>query len=404
MSTALRISVAANLVLAVLAGVLLWRERPAHSPTATSSLPPPEAGTPTGLSAAKPAAGAPSLPPGAAKPTPAAIAQLEQLGLPREVIVNALLADFHRRWDQRFAELEKRHAPRSVPEREYIELARLREADQTRALREALGEDGYRAWDKEQTLRVLNIGGVFLSPDEAEAAYRMQKEFNEDYNARQMAMEDGVADADDLARLHARAQEALDLQLEQLLGKARLEAMRGAADPREAVYQRYGDLAPTPDQAQAVVRIDEDFRAREEAMARRLRDESGDPATVTAELMAMNDAREDELRRIFGAEAYEATRRQNDPTFKRLTQFAEAWELGAGEIEPVYETLRAFHDQAERTRAAAAMREAAGHTVDWSATQASIELARQRTEAGLQDLIGARRAWRLKQNGVLTFR
>lgn len=404
MSHALRLSIAINLALALATGVLLWRDRSAARDTKPAPALPPAAEAAVPHRAADAGTESTSMASETAKTTPHAIAQLEQLGVPRDLIVNALLANFHRRWDRRFADLENRHAPARVPEREYIELARLREAEQVRELRAALGDDGYEAWDREQTLRVLNIGGVALTPDEAERAYRLQKEFDEEYSARQMAMEDGVADVADLGRLHAQAQERLDLELERLLGKARFDAMRGVADPIDTVYRTFGDIDPTPEQAQAALRAEEGFRAREAAMAARLREEPGDAASIAAELMAMSDAREDELRRIFGAEAYEKTLRENDSTYRQLTQFAQAWELQPGEIEPLYERLRAFHQQAERMRRAAAMTEASGHPVDWPSIEASIEAARQQTEAGLQSLIGGKRLWRLKQNGVLATR
>jgi hypothetical protein len=180
--------------------------------------------------------------------------------------------------------------------------------------------------------------------------------------------------------------------------------MRGITDPVTDVFQAYSDLNPTPEQAQAVVQADEDYRAAEAALARRLQDHPGEETDVIAELQAMQQAREEQLRRTFGSEAYNASKGRADSTYKRLQQFAVAWELQEQEIPRVAETLRAFHDDTERRRAAAAMREAAGQRVDWHEVNAGIEQARQQTEAGLQNLIGGRRLSRLKQNGLLTFR
>lgn len=332
---------------------------------------------------------------------PTVLAQFERLGVARDVVVHALLGEIHRRWDLRSAELEKRYAPSQVPEREYIELARMRDADEVRMLKEALGESEYLAWHKDHTLRMLNVGGAPLTPQEAELAYRLQKEFNEEYNARQMAMEDGVADEADLGRLHDDAQAALDRQLEQLLGTQRYQQMRGISDPIADVQRRFGDLDPTPDQAHIVLQAEEHYLAREAALAKRLKADASDTAEIAVELQAMREARDQELRRTFGAEAYDALQRQNDPTFKKLTQYAAAWELQDHEIPPLHEALHAFHVQTERTRAAAAMREAAGHPVNWPEINAAIEQSRRQTEATLSKLIGEPRLDRLKQNGML---
>ncbi len=396
MPSALRLSLGANAALATVVAFLLWSHRPAPPAAATASARRPDAPPAT--------APAPTTPdPAAPEGLRTAITQLEQLGLPREVVVTALIGDIHRRWDLRFAALEKHYAPRRVPEREYIELARQRDAEQERELVAALGADGYRAWDKQRILRLHNAGHAALSEAEAETLYRLQKDFDAHHKELQMAVEDGVADATDISALHAQAQAALDEELRQLLGPQRYNQLRGLSDPLTDAAQRYGDLNPSPAQAQAVVQADDDFRTREAALARRLRGNPG-AVDIAAELRALNETREENLRRIFGAEAYENTRRENDSTYQRLGQFASAWELRAEELPNVYDTLRTFREQMELARSAAAMREAAGQRVNWREIDASIELVRQQAETDLVQLIGDKRAWRLKENGLLSTR
>lgn len=402
MSLAFRASIVANIALTGVVAALLWRAQSESPPAAAPLVAPAFAQSQAQESG--PTDSETLLESIGNKITPTAIAQFEQMGISREVLVNVVLGEFHRRWDTRFADLEARYAPKQVPEWEYVELGRLRDAEQLRELRETLGEARYLAWDKEQTLRMLNSGGLSMTPDEAERAYRLQKEYDEQRAELQMAMEDGLADMADVGVLQGQAQETLDRQLEELLGERRFKEMRGIADPIADVYRAFGDLNPTPVQAEAVVVAEGDYRAREIALTRRLGKGEKDAAAAAAELKAISDAREENLRQIFGAEAYDSMKRQADPTYKKLTQFAEAWELRDHEVQSVYETLHAFHDQAERARAAAAMSEAAGQPVDWREINAAIEQARNQTEADLQDLIGGERLSRLKQNELLTMR
>jgi len=394
MSATLRISVGANVVLAGIVVVLLWRDRPAAPPAIAPIAPPTTTVRAEALQSR-------SVPDGLA---PAAFAQLERMGISREGIVSALLEDFHRRWDQRLADLEKKHAPQPAPERDHLELARLRDAEKIRVLKEALGEEGYVAWDKDRTLRLLNGAGVPLSAAEAERAYRLHKEFDRKHRELQMAMEDGVADMADGSKLQAQAQEALDRELEKLLGRQRLDAMRGLGDPRAEVQGKYGDLNPTADQVNAVLLAEANHRARETALAQRLKENPGDAASVVTELKAMHEAREENLRRVFGAAAYDTSKRLNDPRYKTLQHYAAAWGLEERDVQSVYESLRAWHEQVDRTRGAAALSEAAGRRVNGPELDAAIDQARQQTEAGLQNLIGGERLRRLQQNGLLTSR
>lgn len=403
MSPAFRFSIAVNVVLLGLVTALLWRARSAAPSSAALSIPPAFS-----RAAAPQAEGinrefAPSSP-AVARLTPAAVAQLEHAGISRDILVSALREDFNRRWDRRLLELEKQQAPKPLSSRQYVEFARWREAEQIRELKETLGEEGYLAWDKDQTLRTLNSTGLPLTTEEAEQAYRLQKEFDEQYQALELAREDGVGDRADVAALQAQAQRDLDGELVKLLGQSRLDAMRGITGPVAEVQWRYGDLNPTAAQTNAVLRAEADYRAGEAALAQRLNTTAVEAANVTAELQALAAAREENLRRIFGPAAYDAMKRQNDSTYQTLQQYAATWGLQDREIQSVYQTLQGFHDEADRARTAAALREAAGQPVDWRELNAALDQNRRQTEAGLQTLLGPERLHRLKQNGLLTTR
>lgn len=407
MSSGFRISIGANIVLMGIVAVLLWRDQPA----APSPLAPPARPASARSETPKTRAVTQELQPksAGAELTPAILTQLEQRGISRGILVNVLLEDLNRRSAKRVLELQKKYAPRLVPDHEMRELSRESDAEQIRELKAAFGEEGYLAWDKEQTLRALNRARVPgdelpMTAEEAEQAYRLQKEFDRNNKELQLAMEDGVADKADVGTLQAQAQQALDRELEKLLGKQRFDELRGIIDPTTEVYRTFGDLNPTPDQAKEVVLADGDYRAREAALAKRLNENPGAAENVRAELDGMNDAREEILRGIFGAAAYDDMNRRNDPTYKTLKLYAEAWELKDHEIQSVYETLHAFNDQTDLTRNAAEMREAAGQRVNWREINSAIEQARQQTKAGLQNLIGSERLRRLEQNGLLTTR
>lgn len=390
-------SLAANLVLSLLVAALLWRDPPqaAPSPAPAAPLPVPPPGDP----APQPASSRDGL-------TPEVVSRLERGGVSRAVLTKVLLAELERRETARIAALRRRYAPRLVPDREMRELARAADAERIRELKSAFGEEGYLAWEKEQMLQALNSARppgdeLPMSTAEADQACRMQKEFDEASRDLQAALEDGVGDPADIGRLQAEAQARLDQGLEQLLGRARFDALRGNSSPEVEVYRRFGDLNPTPDQAGAVVRAEEEYRARESALTERLRQDPAGESAIAADLAALQAAHESSLRGIFGADAYEALQRRNDPAFQALTQFAGAWELQDAEVQSVYASLNVFRTQTERTRAVAELRESAGLRVNWREIEAAVSRARAETEAALLTQIGAKRLARLKENGLL---
>ena len=409
MSLAFRISIGANVVLAGIVAALAWSDRPAKLSSRTSSS--------SSLTQARTES---SLKPGAIsgalKPKysergldSSTVAQLERSGISRDILMSVLLEDLNRRSARRLLELQKKYAPRLVPEHEMHELTRASVTDQIRELKAVFGEDGYLAWDREQTLHNLNRARVPgdelpMSLSESEQAVRWQKEFDEKNTELQMAMEDGVADKADIGVLQAQAQQTLDQALEKLLGKQRFGELRGNIDPVAEVYRNYGGLNPTPAQAKAVAAAEDDYRANETALTNRLNGNPANVANIPGELGALNEAREEKLRGIFGAEAYNNLKRQNDPTYQTLRQYAGTWELGDQDIQSVYEALQSLGNQTNQTRQAAEISEAAGQRVNWREVNAAIDLARQQTEVNLQSKIGSERLRRLKQNGVLTNR
>jgi hypothetical protein len=400
--SAFRLSIGMNIVLIGALGAVLWRRLPVAASAPTAIV---HADAPKTVTAAK---GTQPRPDGL-KLTPSAIAQLERTGISRDVLINVLLQDFSRRWDKRVLALQKKYAPKLVPDREMRDLSRESDAEQARELKESFGEEGYRAWDKEQTLLTLNRArlpgdALPMTDDEAEQAYQLQKQFDEKSKDLQLAMEDGVADKADAGALQARAQEALDSDLRKLLGDQRFSELRGNTDPTAEVYQTLGDLNPTPDQATAAAQAEADYRARAAALAAQQSQNPANAADVTSQLQAINDAREANLRQIFGADAYDAMRRQNDSTYQTLQQFAGIWNFNAGDVQQVYASVHDFQQQADSLRAAAQLSEQAGQHVDWNAVNASIDQALQQTEVGLQNTIGPDGLRHLTQNGLLSTR
>ena len=227
-SSGFRFSIGTNIVLMGIVAVLLWRNPPVTpSPVAPSVLP-----AAARSETLKTDAVTKELQPKSAGPelTPPAFAQLERMGISRDTLVNVLLEDLNRRSGQRILELQKKYAPKRMPDREFRKLSRQSDAERICELKKALGEEGYLAWDKEQTLRELNSlnsAGLFMTAEEAEQAYRLQKEFEEENRELELAMEDGIADKADAGTLQAQTQQTLDRELGQLLGQQRFDEIRG---------------------------------------------------------------------------------------------------------------------------------------------------------------------------------
>ena len=403
MAFALRLSLIANIALVGVVGVLLSRTSPGpEKGGAASAVANPSSGQGGSVETSQNRSQASER-----KLNPSTVAKLEELGISREAVTNMVLEDFNLRSTRELAQLQKKYAPRPVPDREMVEFSRRCEVDRIRELKEKLGQDGYRAWDKGEKLRELNKARppgneMELSPSESEQAYALQKDYDEKVQGLQEAMEDGVADRADAGTLEAQAEQALDAGLEKLLGKQRLDELRGNIDPTAAALREYAALDPTQDQASAAAQAEAAYREKQDALTQRLNQNPADSANITAEIKALNDGETEKLRQIFGATAYDEMKLQSDPTYQTLTHYAEAWNLQDSEVQSTYQAIHDFQTTADNIRSAAEMSQAAGQTVNWRQVNSQIEKVQQQTEANLQSLLGGERLRRLKQNGVLT--
>jgi hypothetical protein len=404
MSTSLgfSISVAANLALLVVAGILFTRERPDRRATLDPAAMPvavqPQAqananeAAPTEI---KQRANGRGL-------TPEVVQRFERAGISRNVLADIKRLDFRRKWNKRVVELENKYAPKQPPQREYVALERLRDAEQIRELKETLGEDGYLAWDKEETLRKLNFEEVPMNPMEADRAYELQKQLDDKLQELQMGMEDGDADLADAGTLQMQAQETYEKELEKLLGRNRYEQLKGYTSPLVEGTMMFNELNASDEQVKTLKAAQSEYSKLETAIARRLREKPSDATAIATELKALNDAREENFRNAVGAATYDQLKREHDSTYQTLKKYAAAWNLTAPEIEPVYAKVRSFQDDSERLRQAAQMSELAGQNADWNAVNSAIDKSRRETESGLQSLIGDERLRRLLRNGMLS--
>ncbi len=396
MSFGFRLSAGLNLALLVVAILLFVRGQPAAEPVRASAVPAMAGAIKANVGAATPSHRGPD------HINRAAVARFIEAGVPRTILADVVRHDFRRRWNKRIAELENRYAPKQPPKREYIALQRRHDEEQIRELKDLLGDDGYLAWDKEETLRKLNFEEVPMNPAESEQAFRLEKQLDGKLHELQMAMEDGDADIADMGTLQMQADQACEQGLQQLLGQKRYDQLKGYTVATVDGYMMFNELNLSGDQTNALKRAASEYQVQEAALAAQLKDNPTDAASIALQLQALNDAREEAFRKTLGTDAYESLRREHDDTYQTLTQYAGAWNLQDSEIEPVYEKIKAYENGVDLLRHAAQMRELAGQPADWKAVNAAIEQTRHQTETALQNLLGPDRAGRVNRNGLLS--
>jgi len=101
--------------------------------------------------------------------------QLRAAGVPNTVIARVVLADLEDRWQKRLNECQEKFSRGEVDADAFLALSQERDREQEAELRAALGDEGYKSWDRGNTLRDLNPGKIQLSAAETNALYGLKK-------------------------------------------------------------------------------------------------------------------------------------------------------------------------------------------------------------------------------------
>src|SRR5262245_20974065 len=157
------------------------------------------------------------------------IESLRAAGIPNRVLVKVVLADFEDRWQKREDELQQKYNRGEVDADAMSALQDEREREEEKELRAALGDDGYKEWDRERTLGSLNLRSIKVSAAETNSIYAMQKDLQRRFQELEQSRRKGDLDEADFAELQSKAQNNFDERLKALLGDDRYAATQGGA-------------------------------------------------------------------------------------------------------------------------------------------------------------------------------
>ena len=329
------------------------------------------------------------------------LAQLRTAGVSRHVLAGLVVADFDRRWDERHVELQRQYEAGEIDaedvSRDHAERERAKEAE----LRLALGDEGFRRWDKENVLRDFSLSRIALSIAEGDELYDLRKKSQEQRAHLEQANRRGEIDDADLSERLTAVETTYHDRLKALIGQERYETLQGANEDLTADLRRQTrDLQIEPAQLTALADLQ---RARDEMQSQLAQLESA-PAGGTgfeARREAIDAARDREFERVLGPAAFAEFEKQNDRRYRLMKHYAAAWQLTEPEIAQLYGTIQSYEKTVRHTRQQALLAEQQGRPTDWATVQRGIDYYTQQTEQNLRSALGPERYELLKRNDAI---
>ena len=320
---------------------------------------------------------------------------LHRSNVPRHVLIAAIQADFHAKWSERDIELQKQYTNGKV-EMEDLALFNLdREIALEAAMRDALGEDAFREWDRNRKFFDINTGALALTADEANKLHPLRTALTDRLRALERAKLKKEIDPAAYDERVEIAQADYEQELKKLVGFERFNEARDSGIPAYLRRELRG-LGISEAQFAQVQEIEGTFGDGRADLQIAAQHGSIDSAKLDQEQEALTQLREAQLQQALGEKAYALYRKQQDPRYQTMVDFAPSWRLSAQDIENVFELLHAHETETRRVKLSAY---AAG--IPPEKIQDQVSALQARLNESLLQTLSSEQIAKLGRNGVV---
>jgi len=321
---------------------------------------------------------------------------LRQSSIPRHAFIAAVQADFDEEWNQRDEDLRKRYTNGEVEVEDLALLNVDREIALEAAMREALGEDAFREWDRQRKFADVNISALTLSEGEANKLHAIRTGLTDRYRALErskLKKEIDPATYDDLYEL---AQADYEQELRNLVG---FERFSEAKDSGITAYLRRDlrGLGVSESQFAQIRDLEGSIADSKADLEYEVSAGLIDSAKLDHERQIRDNMRDEQLQQILGEQAYALYRKQQDPRYQTMIDFAKDWRLADQDVESAYQLIHAHEVEVRRTKLAAY---AAGRTHE--EVQEQVSGLQARLSESLLQALTPEQVEKLRRNGVVT--
>lgn len=327
--------------------------------------------------------------------------QLRGMGVPTPVLARIVMANIDSEWTKRAAELSiKCHGDPDTMAALQLKVDQSMDAE----MRSALGEEGFREWDRANMMREANPGSVALTPDETETTYVTWKKLQTRELALKEARVNRTMDEADIADAYGQAVSEFNLELKSSLGDERYAKLQQTDTKTVADSLRREMAAAEPSEAQ----LQELLKAQQRLSEGRSALDQEFQGTASSSLYAdkikqLTAARDSEYERILGPGTFDALQKTQDPGYAQMKKNQALWGLDDDSVENVYATMKLYAKTVQAYNAETKTREANGQQVNWEAANNSLEKFKSDTQASLRNSLGQERFDTLTRNNVFRF-
>jgi hypothetical protein len=277
--------------------------------------------------------------------------QLRDAGVPHEVLAGLVIADFEIRWQRQLREFEQRYQAGAVDDDERARFEARRDEEQERALRAALGDEGFRQWDQAYSLRDLDLAELQLSSSQTDALYQLRKTRALEDRMLTEALRAGEIDEAAYNEQQSAAQQEYDQQFKMLLGEERHEALQSfEAGMEAALRQKAKSLNLADSQLEAMLEAERKWDQQRAELEGRAQQTPDQRQAHEQQLQALDAARDQEYEQVLGTHDFDQLRKRQDRRYQLLKRFANTWSLSETDIDYIYGSVQHYRESNAHAR------------------------------------------------------
>jgi hypothetical protein len=328
---------------------------------------------------------------------------LRGAAVPEKLIAAVAVASFETDWQQRRDELQRQFKNGDI-DGEAMKLFHLQhDAEEEKALRTALGDEGFRRWDQERLLKEYHVPGVNLSARETDGLYALRKEMEQKRHELAFAIAKGDIDETAFEKQTEEAQKQFEQNSRAMLGDERYAIVANTDGSTGDLKRVLASMNSTPTQAEAVLQTEQQWNEQRAKLEKQLHEGQVTAAEYEQQMQALNTTRDNEYQHQLGTNGLAALEKAQDNRYRLMQHFASAWSLDEGAINNLYAGIQNYENSSRTYLEQARALQEQGQAVDWPAVQAALQQYCQATEDTFRKSLGDERFNKLKRNHVLTF-
>jgi hypothetical protein len=328
---------------------------------------------------------------------------LRNAQISEKVIAEVATANFEDHWHALALENQKKFDRGEINQAALSGFDLQHDEEREKAMRAALGDEGFRRWDQTRELADLDRSGVQLSDDESGKLYEMRKNLARKQLELDKARVQGTLTDAETASQSSALFTQYNQDLLKFLGDDRYVQMQNGGDTGiSELKQNLDGIRMDESQTSGMNSAQQQWSTQGNQLDIQLQKGEVTADDYQKQMAALDAQRDQQYQKVLGTNAFAAFQRNQSPQYQTLKRLGPGLGFSGDDVNSLYATLQDYQTEVSTYRQRAQQLQAQGQVIDWQAVDKTLATYAQQTENALRTQLGDKFDT-LKRSNVMPF-